>query len=357
MGSRVRNALLLVGTMVVVVCLSGCASAGPGVAASAGPVRDVTSEFNTVRGDIAKLEQSFAEELAAAQAVLESTRGEELRNPKVLEELRSQVKAAEGATVSIPAIASEAGAVAGQVADLRAQHARLQVQYEDLQAAVDTVATEKTAKMQQVVSAMKSYSIKAIDGNGNRQKITVRIGSWIKGSDTELVEMGWQGVGGEGEMPLTGTYSRQSAGLTDATFTQKDAAYVFGTMSIENLTPDFDAENFNGGAAWVSLKLLVPFDGAFTSWRDLSWECGEVVQAVQYNDGVDTSVMYGNQLAKANMTSDEWGPVPFVIGVDTVFSPKHRKGDPVLVDTRFVLSSAPFIKVTGDTEFRIKKTW
>ena len=289
--------------------------------------------------------------------MLASTSGKELRNPQVLDDLKTEVTAATHLSTTVPAIAADAEAITAQVGDLEAQHGALQKQSASLRRALDAVAVEKAAKLQEAVSAKESHSITVTDANGYKQKITVMIGSWIPGTKTELLETAWKGVGGTGSMPLTGSYSRSAAGLTEAEFTANDAAYVFGTVSIENLTPDFDASGFNNGNSWVYLKALVQSGDAFVPWNDLSESCGELVQGVQYDDETDVSIVYSNTFVKADMTSDRWGPVPFVIGADTVFSPKYPKGNPALSQARFFLSSGVGFGALVDSGFEVERTW
>lgn len=318
--------------------LTGAAILLTSLCACSGPAKEDVRRFNTIADNTETLLSNNSDSVPAAQAVLDGTDPNDLANPKVLEDLRKEIEASTGLEASIPEMAADADEVARQIDDLRKQYYRLKGQYDDLQAAIDAIE----ASRQRVAEANKNYSYTAVDGNGNTQKVTINIGVWIKGSEQDRLQTAWESFKGTDQIPLSG----------DTGFTPNDAAYVVGSVTIENLTPDFDASNFGGGNSSVYLSLYK--QGS----RSLDSDLGRVVAVVQYgNEQQACDVNGGGPLIRADMQSNKWGPVPFVIGVDTVFSPKYPDGNPALASALFVSSRGVGAKESGTTEFQADRTW
>lgn len=210
------------------------------------------------------------------------------------------------------------------------------------EAATEATA-EKEAKIQEALAAMETHTAIAEDSNGYKQKITIRIGKWIRGTEQESLQQAWESVGGTGSVPLTDTYTYKFTGQT-TDIAPDDAAYVIGTLSVENATPEYDAKNFQSGDSRVifqpsrsSLDEDTAFKDGFVKW-------------IQYGDGTDFEEMDSVSFANPNMTSNNWGPVPFVIGADAVFNPKYPDGTPKLDQIEFQLygngaGEVPLIKI------------
>ena len=344
--------------VVLALSLCGCAKS------------DAIKNFKTLSTDIGQLQNSVSSKISEAETLLAATKAEDLSDSTLLDQLKTAIDAAKTFSVSIPTVASETEAIEKQNQDLTTQRDSVQKYYDSLDSAINAlsankeakaqeIAAEEDAKIQEMITAKNTYSITATDENGNKEKITITIGSWIKGSETELLDKAWAQVGGEGTMPLTGKYSRSKSGWTEGDFTASDAAYVFGTVSIENLTPDFAAENFGNGRSCAYLYMDLPNSGGFSTWKYADSDIGDVVKAIQYGSGVDCALLNYDSLASADMVSNNWGPVPFVIGADTVFSPKYPDGNPILNNVTIFLLSSPWSGSTdvGDQEFQIGKTW
>ena len=198
-------------------------------------------------------------------------------------------------TTEYPEIADDSETIVKQTDVLRDQYNRVKRQYDDLRAAVDAVNDSRVAKLRRMATTFRNYSITAVDGNGYTQEITVSIGPWIKGSEAEMLQMAWEGAGGEGQVPLS-----EAEG-----FTPSDAAYVVGTVSIRNLSTGFDAANFNNGQSLVTLQLLTAPGGATSSRRvDISNQCGATFGVVQYDTGLTLTNVVNGPLVNASMESD-----------------------------------------------------
>lgn len=352
--------------LIIVLGLTSCA-------------KDVAvKNFNATANDIKQLQNNLANEIVSGQNLLANTNAKDLADQTLLEQLRGVIDSEKQYSVDVPKIASDTDAINRQVKNLATTKVELQKHYDALHKSVDAIneskqklqnqiAAEKEKKIQEAITPKDIHSITVIDNNGNKEKITVKISSWIKGSETNMLQRAWNNVGGEGEMPLNED-SYSGAGLTGIKFSGKNGAFVFGTVSIQNMTPDFPAKDFGNGDSRASLSLRIPNGDPnkfFTDWRDPGFEgFGNIVQARQYGDEhggkkVDKGLVGGAEpLVRADMTSNNWGPVPFAIGIDTVFSPKNPNGNPKMDDIYFFLGyGGAFFKTEGDARFQIGKTW
>lgn len=313
--------------------------------------KEAVSNFDTLSGEVQQLQSHLSSKIQTGENLVATTKGEELADASLLESLQSEIDSANKLLGDVPEIASETDLINQQVQELTLKKDELQKQCDSLDSAVNAIGDSKEAKLQEAISPKNSYSITATDSNGNKQRVTIRIGSWIKGSETELLDRAWRNVGGDGSMPITdGTYTD---GILSTKFSTNDSAFVFGTVSVENLTPDFDAKNFGGGNVWIRLEPKTKIDGFFTDWSTTY-----AVQARQSGSGISSDVIGGsNPLVRPSMQSNRWGPMPFVIGIPTVFTPNFPDGDPALDGIHFFLSNAAAAKTEGDKQFQVEKSW
>jgi len=186
------------------------------------------------------------------------------------------------------------------------------------------------------------------DSDGYAMKVTVRIGTWVKGSDATAMTTGWQAVGGTGNMPLTdGNYSGHY-GFNGINFKQNTAVYVFGTMSFQNASP-----------AGYSAKDVQDAHGGTLSF-DIDGGSGTIypLYCVWYSSGAQTKCTRADTdyLVQVNpdFTSDTWGPVPFVAALPLELTPNNPSGDTAL-DQNFKIGG--FGDVTNQTTFTIKRGW
>jgi len=330
---------------------------------------DAINDFNVLNRDILQLQTGISTKLTECQTLLSETNDEDLADPALLNQLKTNIDSANNITINFPTVASDTTSIKKQIQDQTIKKEELQQISSSLsdicekiqaskQDKIAQIAAEKESAIQEAITPKDIHIIYATDSNGNKEKITLCIGKWIKGSEIDTIEKAWSIVGGTGSMPLTGKFSRSDAGWTEGTFTQNDAAYVFGTISIENMTPDFDAKNFGNGNSKYCIKLSIQEEKSVFSngWEDADNYLSYVVGAVQYkNDTVCQLANYG-YLISANMESNNWGPVPIVIGVDTVFSPKYPNGDPWLDKVYFRFGGA-CLKLEDYSDFQIGRSW
>jgi hypothetical protein len=324
-------------------------------------------KFYSISNDVYMLQSDISSKITDGKSLLStaSANSTEFTDPKLLVKLQSEVDSAEKVAVDVPEVADDTATINKQIIDLTARKKTIQKQIDSLndaasvvQKIVDQIAAVKEAALIEAVTPKDSHIITATDSDGNKETITIKIGKWIKGSETATLDKAWSIIGGTGSMPLTGSYDGNGY-TTGGTFRPDDSAYVFGTVSIQNSTPDFSADNFSNGNSWATLSPQVKSDGFFTGWEDLtSAGFGGVVQCREYSTGAVCNRVGGsNQLVNAKMSGNAWGPVSFVIGVETVFTPKYPDGNPKLNDAHFLLSGTSSTTTTGDTDFQIGKSW
>ncbi|WP_373481758.1 hypothetical protein [Acetobacterium sp.] len=346
MGKRLvgnlKMSILIMMCLIMILSLSACAKV------------EAKKDFDALSTEISQLQDSISNRIAEGQTLLTDTKTEELADPSLLEALKKEIDSSKADTVNVPTVGTATDEIKQQIEELAGKKEELESRLHSLnssitaigdskQKLVEQIAAEKEAKLNEAISPNSTYSIIATDDNGNKEKITVRIGQWLKGSETEMLDKAWQNVGGESTMPLTGAYEGDEF-KNGGTFHPKEAAYVFGSVTIENLTPDFSPENFCRGSSGVS---LIPEIGT-----------GSVVQGREYTSGTSCDIVGGfNYVVNAKMTSNNWGPVPFVIGVENVFSPNYPDGNPQINEVEFSLNGSISTHTQGDEKFIVKKSW
>lgn len=317
--------------------------------------QNTVKNFNTIADQINQIQSDIATKAELSKTLLSQTTAADLTDPTLLDALKNAADSAQNYTVDIPTVASGISSINQQIVDLTNIKNEFQQRSDALNSAysavekskqdlADKIKAEKEAKLRAAISPNATYTTIVTDGKGNKQKITITIGSWIKGSETDYLEKAWQIVGGTGLMPLNGSSSGEGLG-----FDPKVSTYVFGTITITNLTPDFKADNFANGQSWV---YLTPYGNEFR-------QLGVAVQGRQYSTGSICDMVSGsNPLVCASMSSNNWGPAPFVIALSSVFSPNYPEGNPDLDKVVFHLKTSIYVtKTEGDTEFQIKKSW
>lgn len=143
--------------------------------------------------------------------------------------------------------------------------------------------------------------IKSYDGYTAEGKM--KIGSWIKASDTVTVNKIWKAAGGEGEAPDLTTFNYYS---NDANIFRNDkAAIAFATIEYTNTTNGYDfTEEY-------------PFQISDRIY------CSSQMSTLYHN----TIVYFSNSTKKneesfnITMKSNHWGPVVVAIAASNVFGP------------------------------------
>jgi hypothetical protein len=310
-------------------------------------------EVTNIEDDLSQISKT----VASGKELLDSTVEADVTDPGSLTRLGSAIEAANTLAFAAPKRAAGTEAINDQVKKVQARGSAIHAGLAKLRKAVEAVNTSKEERIQQIedekaaqllvaISPNHIYELALTDVEGNRQQVTIRISDWVKGSDSESTSRAWEIAGGEGQMPFADSNKVRA----------ETGAFVFGTVEIENLTPNFSASNFNRGFSWIFLEPEVPVNfGGGPQYLFV----GDAYQARTYSSGVTTDEVHGNPLVKANMESNHWGTSTFVIGVDGVFTPNDPNSGEKLKDITFFLSSAAsgYGWDAGNTSFTVGHSW
>jgi hypothetical protein len=309
-------------------------------------------EVTNIEDDLSQISKTTA----SGKELLDSTVEADVTDPGSLTRLGGAIEAANGLGFEAPKRAAGTEAINDQVTKVQARGSVIHAGLAKLRNAVEAVNASKQARIQQIedekaaqllvaISPNHTYAITMTDPDGNMQQVTVRISDWVKGADSESTGRAWDIAGGEGPMPFSDSGDARA----------DTGAFVFGTVTIENLTPDFPASDFNAGHSWVYLKPETVVEGWFGR---TSYQLIDAYQARTYTSGVTTgAVSHSEPLISADMTSNRWGPSTFVIGVGNVFTPNDPNGQENLKNIKFFLSGAGFVPTTGDESFAVGMSW
>ncbi len=178
------------------------------------------------------------------------------------------------------------------------------------------------------------------DYDGFVTKYTFRIGKWIKGSDTEFIKNAWRGVGGGDELPPLSNYINKDGSRTSVEFDYARGICAFGTVKIEDITPNWDRTDDWSTKFHMRMVMLNEdggydyFDG-YSQLVNADWM--NLIRGRQYGNSVgaevaspSNSVLHPLISAKIENGGKLWGPVPVVFAADNAFSPKYPNGRPDL---------------------------
>jgi hypothetical protein len=293
-----------------------------------------------------------------------------LQNTSLIETLNTQISQAEGvADCQPPTMADDLDGIGRQTLDLEAAAAVVVAAVDALVQADQAVAAsaqaklraeaarreqEERAALEAAISPKNVFSLLFTDANGYMLDANIQLSDWIKGSESDMLQAAWEKVGGKGDMPITeGEYDDYH--LLDP----NQAAYVFGTVSFSNRTPDYPAKNFNDG--YFSLDMTPYY--TMSDWNVVqpSSELGMPAMVVtQYGTKIESNslqVSYSITLVRPDLQTNSWGPVPFVFAVDKVFTPNYPDGNPDLDKLFFYVEQDYRSTVADHEQLHVGRTW
>gem|GEM_PF-2476261 len=186
---------------------------------------------------------------------------------------------------------------------------------------------------------MTEHAFVLENSSGVRLRLTLSIGTWLRGSDTTGLDNAWYQVSGGAGMPLgAGTYM-SDANHDPMELEPDTAAYLFGTVFFENLTTDRDADDFLNvlhppgvkGPSSDPGSLMIPLYGvgfSTTVWEDTGSFGGTLFVCYQgsctHTWGDVTHFSIAAPFSGANRS----GPHPIAIAFPNVFGPDFPDGAP-----------------------------
>jgi len=190
------------------------------------------------------------------------------------------------------------------------------------------------------------YTSTWTDRNGHKIQATLKIGSWIKGSDDETLNKAWEIAGGTSGFP-----SISKVGYRD--FNMQTAVFAVGTVSVRNITPGYDITGQSSQRIYIGKAKNTNYDSYHFTGDDLGcFVYGrQAGGSVSWEEGT-------NAWVTPVMTQNSWGPVPVFFGVERVHMPKYPDGNPGLDEYKFAFwgsGSEPIDERMA--ELHLDKTW
>lgn len=186
--------------------------------------------------------------------------------------------------------------------------------------------------------SMETYTSEGTLYGGYSYTATLKIGPWVKASDTESTNNIWQSIGGTGSIPFDSfTYNNWSSGIH---FGEGTSIMAFGTIAIEDTT--------QGGFSIADSSQGISIDV-------YSQELSHATLVDSYAQTSSGSYLHSQDIRNTRvfhvspgMNGRNWGPVPFVICANEALSPEYPDGKPDAINA---------IWKFGDNEFTIYPMW
>ena len=163
------------------------------------------------------------------------------------------------------------------------------------------------------------------DNDGYTFEVSMKFSPWILLSNTDTVNAAWGKVSNGNTLPgfddwglssaTTSNNYYQNYNLVGSGFMAEmtDMYYCIGEFKVKNITDGWRISSDNPRSSSVSL-IWLPDSNSKT---DYIWK-------VFYSNDIENYGIYG--YAQLSMKQDNWGPVPFIIMVPELFSPKYPDG-------------------------------
>jgi len=340
---------------------------------------DTSAQFHNAADAVGVLQSNITSKIAECESLLTSTKTEDVLDADVLKKLQTEIDAAKTLEIAIPAIAAESDTVKAQTAELEAKKAEMQSQLDALshaanaiddskQALADKLEAEKQAKLDEAITLKGYHTATSEDSRGYKINATIKMTSWLKGSDYETLNRAWKKAGGSVDFP----HLTEFRGGMNYKFDMNSAIFAIGTCEFTNVTGNgFDITAGNEHTPSISIipGVMHEFmrdntkEMRFTngsSYYPKSFKMKTFFSGVYYDSGWKYHTGSSSVSAvKASMTTNRWGPVVFFIAYNDIFTPATPDGNPELDELLFackVFESA-FAGNFITKEFKIEKTW
>lgn len=170
---------------------------------------------------------------------------------------------------------------------------------------------------------LDEYALNYTDPEGFSYEVTCRISPWILQSDTDNLYPTWNSIAKGKELPTLNTWGFHKNGDTytysdysSSRFESKidDMYYAVGTISIKNTTDGFSFSKDRIGYPKIQIIRRITKDNE-----------KKLITRVYFGNSERTSAL--TLKADAKMTSDNWGPVPFVIAFPEHYTSNNPDGE------------------------------
>lgn len=190
---------------------------------------------------------------------------------------------------------------------------------ESSSSSVSSSSSSKTVWSEKPATNVVTVDFEVEDDNGYVIAVHIRLGEWIKGSESDKLtqELSY----------FTGKTDFSSTELT----LRKADAYVFGDISYENMTKEYKIREIVSGGASMGISSK----GIKTDFYN----------SVRISDGIifystPKRVESGNSIEISPLfKKDTWGPVAFVGQVEEAYTPKYPNGKPEIEGGKFYIDA------------------
>ena len=167
------------------------------------------------------------------------------------------------------------------------------------------------------------YMLNYTDLEGFSYEVICKISPWILLSDTDNLYSTWDSISNGKELPTINTWGFRKNGeiytysdFYSTSFESKidDMYYALGTISIKNNTDGFIFSNDRIG--YPNIQIIKQASKSTDK---------KTISRIYFGNSEETSAIALK--ANAKMTSDNWGPVPFVIAFPEHYTPNNPNGE------------------------------
>lgn len=201
--------------------------------------------------------------------------------------------------------------------------------------------TEKPVANQSVDKyVLETYTDENEMSGGYSYNVTLKIGSWVKATETETINNIWESIGGSGSVPDINsfTYNSWSSGVH---FGKGTSIMAFGTVAIEDTT--------QGGFSLSDTSNYISVD-VFSYGLTKGTLVDSYIQTSNGGSYLHSAEGRNNRVLHVypEMKKRTWGPVPFVICANEAISPEYPDGKPDVINATWSF---------GDNEFNVYPMW
>lgn len=214
------------------------------------------------------------------------------------------------------------------------------------QSSTITTAQQSSAvssKASSIDYALSEYTMGGTLKGGYSYTATLKVGPWIKASDTETVNAAWRAVGGKGSLPDINGFRPNGSATYDHFFENGTSVYAFGTISIADTTQG----GFSIGDSSQSLSVIVSSPEIKQSGKNFDGLVQYAGSKNKYTHSVE-SVVSNLVDVTPDMKNKNWGPVPFAVCVAETVTPEFPDGNPKVMNATWVF---------GDNQFTVSPMW
>lgn len=325
---------ILLAGLVLLCTACGSKSAAP---ATLSPEEELLNSYNSVCSDLSYEQDYLAELISEADEKLKNTSEKDVADTAVLESLsKILLEAMDYKNYSIKTFELGDDKIQSEMTEVEEAYDALSKIVNNLEGATSAVEESIQEKIRieeekkaSLIWPGKAYTWEVKDGNGYVVEVTVKMGSWIKASDTDSLNKAWKKAGGEGDAPDASEFN--SGEWANYDFFRNDSSVMtFATLELSNKTTGYDFTEEYPYEIWISnfTNLSFPKDSKLGTWQG----------KIYFGSGPSDMQRGNGSISSAVMKKNHWGPVTIAFAVANVFGPNYdTNGNPDLDDVAFGL--------------------